>query len=316
MSFGTDGNLYGTTVYGGTNNSVGTVFQITTNGALTTLFQFGGADGLSYPVGGVIPGNNNTLFGTTYSGGAGYGTVFQLTTNGVLTQLYAFKYDGDGAAPYAGVIRDASGNLYGTATYSDSNGGYGSVYSLSFSALLSILSPTANELWVWTNGVFTATDGVFTVTGTASDNAPGGAITNVFCMMNGTAWTNATTENGWINWTSGGVLVPGTNTVAAYAVDGIGNVSPTNTVSFVYVAALTVSTNGVGSLSTNYNGALLTVGNSYSITATAGSGFVFTNWTGGTNLPLTVLTNKPTVQFVMEPNLMLQANFMNLPGRR
>ena len=77
-------------------------------------------------------------------------------------------------------------------------------------------------------------------------------------------------------------------------------------------AVLTVSTNGVGSLSPNDNMASLQVGNDYSITATAGTGFVFTNWTGGTNLPLTVLTNGPMVQFVIEPNLMLQANFVDL----
>ena len=95
--------------------------------------------------------------------------------------------------------------------------------------------------------------------------------------------------------------------------DTSGNVSATNTVSLVYVpsAILKVSTNGVGFLSTNYNGASLQVGNSYSITATAGTSFVFTNWTGGTNLPLSVLTNGPTVQFVMETNLMLQANFVD-----
>ena len=118
LSFGTDGNLYGTTSEGGTNG-YGTVFQITTNGVLTTLFHLGGADGLYYIYSGVVPGNNNTLFGTAYDGGSqGYGAVFQLTTNGLLTPLYSFNYNGDGADPIAGVIRDAGGNLYGTATYS------------------------------------------------------------------------------------------------------------------------------------------------------------------------------------------------------
>src|SRR5208283_3502441 len=75
---------------------------------------------------------------------------------------------------------------------------------------------------------------------------------------------------------------------------------------------LTVSTNGLGSLSPNYSGASLQIGQSYAITATAGSGFAFTNWMGGTNLPLTVLTNGSTVRFVMVTNLMLQATFVDV----
>jgi uncharacterized repeat protein (TIGR03803 family) len=301
LSFGTDGNLYGTTSDGGANG-YGTVFQITTNGVLTTVFNFGGADQLYYLYGGVAVGNDNTLFGTThYYSTNYYGAVFQLTTNGLLTRLHVFTNGVDGANPYAGVIRDAAGNLYGAAYYGGTNGDNGTVYRLSFTTLASILSPPANGFW---------SDGIFT--GTASDNAPGGAITNVSFSFNGAAWTNATTSNGWINWTAEGALIPGTNTLAAYAADAFGNVSPTNTVKFVYGAALAVSTNGLGSLSTNLNGVMLPVGNSYAITAAPGSGFVFTNWTGGTNLPLTWLTNGTTVRFVMKPNLMLQANFLDI----
>src|SRR5689334_21291838 len=36
----TDGNFYGTTFYGGANNSEGTVFKITPGGTLTTLHNF------------------------------------------------------------------------------------------------------------------------------------------------------------------------------------------------------------------------------------------------------------------------------------
>ena len=45
------------------------------------------------------------------------------------------------------------------------------------------------------------------------------------------------------------------------------------------------------------------------LAATAGTGFVFSNWTGGINLPSTVLTNGTTLNFVMQSNLWLQANF-------
>ena len=44
--------------------------------------------------------------------------------------------------------------------------------------------------------------------------------------------------------------------------------------------------------------------------ATPATGFAFTNWTGGTNFPLAVLTNRPVLQFTMASNLILQANFL------
>ena len=151
----------------------------------------------------------------------------------------------------------------------------------------------------------------FVVRGWATDNV---AVASVYYQLNTTGWSNATSYNG-TNWTAAVTLVPGTNTIAAYAVDTNGNISPTNSLAFDYVvsALLTVSTNGVGSLSPNYNNNLLRVSNSYAITATpvTGSGFMFTNWTAGTTLPLTFLTNGATVQFLMVSNLMLQANFVD-----
>ncbi|MGB8369629.1 MAG: beta strand repeat-containing protein [Limisphaerales bacterium] len=151
---------------------------------------------------------------------------------------------------------------------------------------------------------------VFTVMGTAGDNWQ---VSNVVCQINGGGWNSATNINNWTNWAAGVTLAPGTNVVQACAVDTSGNVSTTNSVSFQYVmsATLQVQVSGQGSVSPNYNNSLLAIGQSYSMTATAGTGFVFTNWTGGTNLPLVVLTNGATLQFVMQNNLMLQANFIS-----
>jgi len=50
---GTDGNLYGTTVYGGANGA-GTVFRITPSGTLTTLHSFDGADGAGPSFGALV----------------------------------------------------------------------------------------------------------------------------------------------------------------------------------------------------------------------------------------------------------------------
>ena len=84
----TDGNLYGTTSFGGANCATcGTVFKITPSGTLTTLLSFDGADGED-PTDGLVQGPNGDFYGTTYIGGAyGDGTVFKITPEGTLTTL-------------------------------------------------------------------------------------------------------------------------------------------------------------------------------------------------------------------------------------
>ena len=167
---------------------------------------------------------------------------------------------------------------------------------------VSITSPAAGQLWSNVN---------FTVTGTASDNV---AVSSVWYSLNNEAWTNATSGNNWSNWTATVNLSAGTNTIQAYSVDTSLNNSATNRVNFnaIFNTVLMVITNGLGSLNPNYNNALLQVGKSYSIKATAGKGFTFSNWTGGMSLPLGVMTNGTTVRFLMESNLILQANFVDL----
>src|SRR4030095_14574725 len=81
-----DGNLYGTTDFGGPNSDFGTIFKVTTNGALTTLFNFHFTDGEAPSVS-LIFGNDGNLYGTTQFGGFtgghpaanGLGTVVRIT---------------------------------------------------------------------------------------------------------------------------------------------------------------------------------------------------------------------------------------------
>jgi uncharacterized repeat protein (TIGR03803 family) len=65
---GSDGNLYGAMVTGGTNGA-GTIFQITLNGVLTPLYSFGGGTNGSRPVGSLVQGSDGNLYGTTSTGG-------------------------------------------------------------------------------------------------------------------------------------------------------------------------------------------------------------------------------------------------------
>jgi uncharacterized repeat protein (TIGR03803 family) len=118
-----DGNLYGTTVYGGSGNcydgiayGCGTVFKLDGEGRETVLYTFtGGADG-AYPQAGLIRGKRGNLYGTASQGGSSnVGTVFMLDRRGRQTVLHTFTGGSDGAYPFADLLSDEGGNLYGTA---------------------------------------------------------------------------------------------------------------------------------------------------------------------------------------------------------
>lgn len=134
LVFDSAGNLYGTTVYGGTfancsgGLGCGTVFKLTPskNGgpwAETILYSFSGRDDGAAPQDGVILDANANLYGTTHDGGSSNaGTVFQLTPepNNQWTQTVLYTFLGNGADggghPLAGLIFDAKGSLYGETT--------------------------------------------------------------------------------------------------------------------------------------------------------------------------------------------------------
>lgn len=114
-----DGNLYGTTYFGGASND-GTIFKITTGGVLTTLYSFSGTNGAN-PIGALVQGSNGNLYGATAAGGANNdGTVFEITCGGSLTTLHSFS-GADGASPGGDLVQSkANGNFYGT-TYAGGN---------------------------------------------------------------------------------------------------------------------------------------------------------------------------------------------------
>jgi uncharacterized repeat protein (TIGR03803 family) len=123
-----DGNLYGTTTYGGTvdcyGGGCGTIFKITPRGTLITLYSFctqaNCLDGSS-PDASLIQARDGKLYGTTTEGGANnWGTVFQFTPTGRVTTLYSFcsqTYCTDGAAPAANLVQATDGDFYGTASF-------------------------------------------------------------------------------------------------------------------------------------------------------------------------------------------------------
>jgi len=122
-----DGNLYGTTLYGGTGTcpngpyaGCGTVFKLAATGEETVLHSFTGSPDGSWP-NGLIRDTKGNLYGTTYLGGratgtcfgSGCGTVYKIDPAGKETVLFRFDDGADGGLPFASLLL-ADGVLYGT----------------------------------------------------------------------------------------------------------------------------------------------------------------------------------------------------------
>lgn len=133
------GNLFGTTFYGGIAGQ-GVVFELTAGGVWSVLYKFKGkkkGDGAWPYAGLVLDGSTGKLYGTTEMGGTyNLGTVFELspplTKHGRWTEtvLYSFTGVADGDYPLAGLVRDAqTGDLYGTARDAHSHN-WGVVFKL------------------------------------------------------------------------------------------------------------------------------------------------------------------------------------------
>jgi uncharacterized repeat protein (TIGR03803 family) len=143
----TDGNLYGTTYYGGAADS-GEVFRITTAGTLKTVHSFCSrtdcADG-EYTYAVPVQATDGHLYGTTYLGGANdLGTIFKLSTTGTLTTLHSFAGT-DGREPLAGLVQAANGSMYGT-TYAGGSKGDGVVFKITASGTFTTLHSFCSQM--------------------------------------------------------------------------------------------------------------------------------------------------------------------------
>jgi Bacterial Ig domain/Protein of unknown function (DUF642) len=247
---------------------------------------------------------------------------FAVTAVGVNTKTNPFHYQWyQGGVAVAGAT---ASNLTFAAAQWTNHGSYTVVVSNSYGmatstppAVLTLLDPASPVAAITTpsvNNFFTLNSSIL-IAGTASDKV-GVAEVQVEVNHNGFQ-----TASGTSKWSLNVTLAPGTNVISAQTVSLAGNVGPVVQRNIIYEVgkSLTLITNGVGKITSPdgaVNNAVLIVSNRYNVTAAniSGSGYLFSNWVSGSNLgALTNASATPALSFLMQTNLILQANFVTNP---
>ncbi len=142
LALDTQGNLYGVTENGGTNN-VGVLYELSPSGGgtwtQTVIYTFCNCNtGGGSPISGPIFDAHGNLYGTASTGGTGHGgIVYELSPSGggtwtptVLYNFCSLQNCADGGHPYAGLIFDSQGALYGATTNGGNQNNGGTVFKL------------------------------------------------------------------------------------------------------------------------------------------------------------------------------------------
>lgn len=128
------GNLYGSTISGGSTGN-GVVFEIEMpSGQETILYNFPGGPSGEQP-GQMLMDTQGNLYGVANGGNSFVdGVIFKIPAGtGTEQVVYAFKGGSDGATP-ASLVMDAHGNLFGTTMYGgtgcSSTSGCGTIFEI------------------------------------------------------------------------------------------------------------------------------------------------------------------------------------------
>lgn len=177
---GSDGNLYGVSTRGGTNDT-GTVFRMTPEGDLTVLHSFGASAPDGYePAGALVLASDGKFYGTTpYGGDNRFGTVFSITPEGTFSTIYSFHGNlMDGGGPPGSLVEGPDGALYGLT--SNEGMSYLAAFRLTKDghfSLLHVFGPTSDNHFVDPVApLLLGSDGVFYGATTAGYTMPGDSL--------------------------------------------------------------------------------------------------------------------------------------------
>ncbi len=226
LAFDQAGNLYGTTVGGGTYD-LGTVYELTpSNGGWTesVLWSFTGGNDGNQPLSGVIFDSTGNLYGTTVLGGANRaGNIYELSPSAsgwTEKTLYSLNGGYEGYEILGGVAMDQRGYLYSTARFGGT-GGAGTAYQL---------SPSGGG---WKYTLMQAFSGIAGPVDTPTLDAAGNVyVTSTFTGGNGSVVKLTPSNGGWNSVTLhsfngydgaapvGGVILDGSGNIYGTAANG------------------------------------------------------------------------------------------------
>jgi uncharacterized repeat protein (TIGR03803 family) len=165
LVFDPAGNIYGTTVGGGTTNNYGTAYKLSHSGGGWTesiLYNFTGQQEGGNPIGGLTFDTAGNLYGTTSIGGLvsppdipGAGVIFKLTPSGggwTESTVYMFQGGSEADLPAASLTLGSDGFLYGTSLAGAAGFcqlgyhlGCGVVFSVPYSTIFGFFPNPANN---------------------------------------------------------------------------------------------------------------------------------------------------------------------------
>lgn len=152
----TNGNIYGTTAFGG-QYGLGTVFCVSTNGDFQTIFSFNESD-VALPTTGLVEGKDGWLYGMTEGNYAqGRGIIYKVTTNGAYAVVASF--DGtNGRYPRGTLVQDDDGAFYGLTQLGGAFDG-GTAFRLTTNNEIQVIVSFSDDTGQWPTELTKGSDG-------------------------------------------------------------------------------------------------------------------------------------------------------------